>query len=745
MSDFDERAQNAADAVRQKMSNVDVDPTTAVKRARKSTTNARLSTVAFGVVAVMLITSVGVRNSSRGPDRIALGDGEHGFELASALRPFSACDDLLSYFKQHAPDALGSPNVVFNGTRTAGAAAEDMAAVAESATPTHGSATASPPSFSQTNVVEAGVDEPDIVKTDGRRIVTVVSGQVQLLGLVDGTPELEGRLGDGYAQRVLLNGDRLLILESPRSSFDSANPTAGTVQRSRVFLYDIASMSSPHLISELEVDGSVVDARLVGGQVRLVTLSQPKLDVPYPRYDNNGKAVESPEALIRAAAEKSTLDDWVPLYTQKNGRGDKVAEGQLVECSNLAVPKNFSGLTSLAVTTFDMSSEMNVKDSVGVIAGGQTVYATARHLYVSTTDFQLSGNSPTETQIHKFETASEGVTSYRASGTVPGTLLNEYSMSDYRDVLRIATTVVNPGGMFRGATTYGLVTTLAEDGSVLVKRGEVGGLGAQDNESIRSVRFIGDKGYVVTFRQTDPLYVIDLTDPAKPRNVGQLKIPGYSGYLHPVGENRLLGVGQAGVNGAQTTPLDDCDSCDAASKIAPPVVNGVQFSLFDVSDPAAPRRLATKTYDQGQAVAEYDAKGFLFWAPRSLVVAPMQTYGRTTMSSGAVLIEVKASELQEIGRVDDEGSTIVRSLVIGDDLYTLSDRSLLQTKLDGMKRGAQVELAPTNVDLDRPSVDSKTGTSPGSTGTAPSTGSGASGSPGAAPAPNASDTPVASK
>ena len=126
------------------------------------------------------------------------------------------------------------------------------------------------------------------------------------------------------------------------------------------------------------------------------------------------------------------------------------------------------------------------------------------------------------------------------------------------------------------------MTTLQEQGGALRQLGQVGGLGQQDNESIRAMRFIEDRGYIVTFRQTDPLYVLDLRNPAAPKIVGELKIPGYSGYLHPIGKNLLLGVGQSGLD--STNP----------STPTPRGQIGVQFSLFDISDPASPRRASTR-------------------------------------------------------------------------------------------------------------------------------------------------------
>jgi hypothetical protein len=175
------------------------------------------------------------------------------------------------------------------------------------------------------------------------------------------------------------------------------------------------------------------------------------------------------------------------------------------------------------------------------------------------------------TQIHRYDARGTSATTYRATGDVPGFVLNQYSMSEHQDRLRVATTR-EPLWFPDGSATESesRVTVLAEAAGRLTTVGGVGGLGK--GERIYAVRFLGDRGYVVTFRQTDPLYTLDLSDPTAPRVRGELKILGYSAYLHPVGEDRLLGVGQDATERGQTT--------------------GAQLSLFDVSDAARPRRIA---------------------------------------------------------------------------------------------------------------------------------------------------------
>ena len=677
MSDFETRARHAADAVRRQIAELPTHHDEGIRRAHRPPSRGPLrlavaASILVGAVAIgvpMLragfvtggdsaASGGGVTSGGAGG---ASGGGGAAFAVTGALRPFSSCDNLLQYFQAEAPEDL--INRVGGGVL---ATSEDRAASSAGAESTAGA-----PAHSDTNIQEAGVDEPDIVKTDSRRIIAVAQGRVHLISSVRGELTRQTTLPGSTARNVFLSGNRLLVFsDEAAQGGEPGSPWFGA--QATVTMYDISRLSDPELIATLTIDGSVLDARLVGTQVRVVTVASPDVDAPAPDFTRDGRLTKKSENDLRTAVANTTIDDWIPSYVLDDGKGAQVGAGHLVECADLARPEKFSGLDTVAVSSFDMTSALQERQAVGVVAAGQQIYATGTSTYVSTTEWTRNG-TPATTSVHKFVTSTSGASSYRGSGDVPGMLLNQYAMSEDDGVLRVASTVSERRGWVNTReVTEGLVTTLGEQDGTLHQLGQVGGLGRKDNESIRAVRFIGDRGYVITFRQTDPLYVLDLRDPATPVVLGELKIPGYSGYLHPIGKNLLLGVGQSGVEsdpGAQP---------------------GVQFSLFDITDPTSPRRIATHTEGAGAAGAEFDPKAFLYWQPRDLIIAPAEVYGDDQgrgAFSGVVLLRATEDGLKELGkvRVAAGDGMASRSFVIGDDVFVLSDQALRSASIDTLQ------------------------------------------------------------
>jgi hypothetical protein len=319
----------------------------------------------------------------------------------------------------------------------------------------------------------------------------------------------------------------------------------------------------------------------------------------------------------------------------------------------------------LTVLTVDLAKGLEPVDSVAVMTDARIVYASPQSLYVATEQWAARPDParPTvrpfgaSTAIHKFDISSPTRTQYSGSGSVSGYLLSQWSLSEYRGVLRVVSTET-PAWWGPGGESQSFLTTLRPSGGALVEAGRIGGLGK--GERVYAVRFAGDVGYVVTFRQVDPLYTVDLTRADRPRVMGEVKIPGYSAYLHPLGDGLLLGIGQD-VN-EQGRPA------------------GTQLSLFDVSDLARPTRLQRASLGLGWSEAESDHHAFLFWPKTGLVVVPFNQL--------AVGFRVgRAGGIDEVGRVTHSTAnpasapSIRRSIVVRSAVITVSDAGVESSSL----------------------------------------------------------------
>jgi uncharacterized secreted protein with C-terminal beta-propeller domain len=309
----------------------------------------------------------------------------------------------------------------------------------------------------------------------------------------------------------------------------------------------------------------------------------------------------------------------------------------------------------LTVLTLDLDKGLTPVDSTGVLTDGRIVYASPTSLYVATEPWAVrpEPSTPTEpnpeaaTTIHRFDISSATRTSYRGSGTVTGYLLDQWSLSEYDGVLRVVSTMA-PSWWGPGDDAESFLTTLRLGPNGLAQAGRVGGLGR--GERVYATRFVGTTAYVVTFKQIDPLQTVDVSDPEHPRVLGELKIPGYSAYLHPVAPDRLLGIGQS---------VDD---------LGHPL--GTQLSLFDVSNLRTPARIAHTTLGPGWSEAESDHHAFLFWPATGLVVVPFD--------QRAVGYRVTRSGISYVGRIDQGTKSsgvapIRRAVVVGDNIFTVSD------------------------------------------------------------------------
>ena len=434
------------------------------------------------------------------------------------LTAFGTCGQLLGYAKTQAkrfvgPYGFGGGSIIET--------AVPAAPVATRVAPVQGV------DFSGTNVQEEGVDEPDLVKTDGRR-----SSRNGSLRAVD-VSGLRPRLLDSLAldrssgHELLLHGDRLLVLSRGGywiEPLPAATTRIAPYQPAKSVLteVDVSEPSRLRLVRTLTLDGSYVAARLVGSSVRIVAAAQIPAALPFKTPDNGSPALAAAEQANRAALARSKVASWLPSYRVKRAGAKAGKARPLVQCRHVRRPTAFSGLGMLTVLTVDLAKGLQPVDSAAVMTDGRIVYASPESLYVATerwadrpdADMPTQPQSGVQTEIHKFDISSPVKTHYRGSGKVSGFLLSQWSLSEHRGVLRVVSTE-SPAWWGNGAETESYLTTLRPAGGALVQAGRIGGLGK--GERVYSVRFVGDTGYVVTFRQIDPLYARPLAAGAAAR------------------------------------------------------------------------------------------------------------------------------------------------------------------------------------------------------------------------------------
>lgn len=686
------------------------------------------------------------------------------------LYTFESCDDMLS----HAKDMLAEHGGLYDQYPdfgfeegigdTGGAGGTDGGFEPGNGEGDTGGGGA-PPEFSDTNVQEAGVDEPDLVKTDGIKIMALAKGELHYVAPNDGASQLLGSLtlGTSDGAQMFLVDDRVLLIDQI-SNYDYGGydgygepgygpqlPDPPEVSQwfkpgeyntvTRITEVDISDPAAMKVVANLYVGANYVSARKVDVSSRVVLRSYPRgLEFKSPwdfiyewQYDDQledesepggggsgggtGDDVPQPipdtpdaepapdaepgevsfrdeelnpwdqlwEAAVAAAKEhndqvidESTPENWLPKYVYEDvANGGQITEGLLHDCNQVMYPGTYSGLGIVSVLSLDLSSQLTLGDAVGVMSEGETVYASRENLYVATTPWSAQQHQEpgVTSYIHKFDVGDPDKAEYVASGEVPGYLLSQWSMSEHDGDLRVATTDHTADW-----SEESQVTILREDGEANLEQiGQVGGLGK--GERIYAVRFIADKGYVVTFRQIDPLYTIDASDPTAPTVAGELKIPGYSAYLHPIGEGMLLGVGREGNDEGQ--------------------VFGTQLSIFDVTDIANPVQLHTAAVTSGDgggsSEVEWDHKAFLYWEPTSMAMLPVSWWSYDDINgegyfSGAigynVDVEAGITEIAQVTHPQPEGeegwywnNNLRRSLVIGDAVYTVSHHGLKASNL----------------------------------------------------------------
>jgi hypothetical protein len=598
---------------------------------------------------------------------------------SSRLAFFGDCDALLAYMQAEAGarvTAWGLGGGPWYGRAWGG----EMAADGDD---TGGAPTAAPdaaPQYSTTNTQEVGVDEGDIVETDGRYVYTAANETLRIVEVSGARLVASPELPAGSHQ-MILDGNRLLVATQ---SWTTGEDTA-------VSVFDVSDPTSPQLLRRSHLEGRLVASRAADGTVRLVLSNSLAARLPFVRPETFGLDERGALERNRQIIAESTVQDWLPRLFDEAGDGTFGPMQPALDCTTVAAPRDFSGLGVSWIASIDLDGEAAPVGSAGIVSNGETVYASPTSLYVATVpwdwyhpvdDQRQQPDDAPPTMIHAFSLGDGTDAAYLASGDVPGVLLNQFAMSEHEGVLRVASTTED----WNTGASESAVYALRRSGDTLERISEVTGLGK--GERIYAVRFLGPTGYVVTFRQIDPLYVLDLSNPEAPVLQGELKIPGYSAYLHPVGDGLLLGVGQ--------------DATDEGRAL------GTQLSLFDVSDPTSPQRVATLPIG-GWSEVEWDHKAFLYWPADGTIVLPVSpgwgdcgpqvdclAASIQGAGGGVVVARLVGRELVGVGTISHDVTNdwgcwnpLQRSVVIGDELVTVGlDQMKFSDRTDLSERSA---------------------------------------------------------
>jgi uncharacterized secreted protein with C-terminal beta-propeller domain len=543
------------------------------------------------------------------------------------------------------------------------------------------------PDYSTTNIQVKGVDEADIIKTDGKYLYILTGGT---LVIVDAYPAEVSKIVsmtqvDGQPFEIFQQNDHLVVFTTVQDETyvkpaTSVAPVPIWRDVTEARIYDISDRSKPLLVNTLTVSGRYFNSRMIGDDIYLLTSES------VPWYDDN---------------------PVLPVVKSDNSR--EISP----EIYYFDMPYN--NYVYYTISSFSPGSGNNIKSQTFLAGYSTTLYVSMDNIFLAYqkqlpyTRIQpprpLGGagvaesESPVEsTVIHRFA-INNGNIDYKATGDVPGHLLNQFSMDEYRGNLRVATTVEGYGR--DGSYMYNNVYVLGPDLDTLGSLEYIA-----PDERIYSTRFTGERLYMVTFKRIDPFFVIDLSDPAEPFILGKLKLPGYSDYLHPYDSDHIIGIGKE-------TETNEWGGVSTA---------GLKLALFDVTDVNNPRLLdKVEIGDSGtDSPALQDHRAFLFDREKNLLVIPVREVTKTpagtaekygyrpgvwqgvyvyglTPDTGFVLKGTVAHGNNDVYGYWNSPQSVRRSLYIGDVLYTVSETLVKMNSLSDLKKELNQIPLPSSV------------------------------------------------
>lgn len=504
--------------------------------------------------------------------------------------------------------------------------------------------------FGKTNTQVSGVDEADIIKNDGNYLY-IVSGEK--LSIVDAktmklTSQTEFKGSGGkykiHISEIYVNGDRLVATgyeykEGDGGYYYGIKGCFGyNVTNSISLIYDISDRNAVLETRRVRQDGDILSTRMIGTYLYTATSYSPDLS-------ENKKA------------------EYTPSVNGKNLTSDDV----------FVQSKEKENANYIVLSGYDTANKESEVSKVSVLANGYIIYCSKDTFYVAEDSYDEKDDRSTTT-VHAFS-LSDGAVAYKNSGTVPGSLDDQYMMDQSGDYFRIATNDYNYRTDFDTSSLY----VLDKDMNVIGKLEDI----AKD-EQIKSVRFMGNTAYVVTFRNTDPLFAIDLSKPNEPKILGSVKLPGFSEYLHPISENLLVGIGYSG----------DEENAD---------FNKVKISLFDVSDKKNPKEIDSHIIKNASCDVNYSPKSFLTIDENTFGI-PVYYYGAKYGKLIFKTFTVKDGKFSEksnyIHSGKSNGSEFFRGTFIGNVVYTIDETTVKQFNMNTEEELAALDYMPISENED---------------------------------------------
>lgn len=532
------------------------------------------------------------------------------------------------------------------------------------------SATGSKEEFSKTNVQVEGVDEADIVKTDGNFIYYLTNSELTITDVnnVKLASKVEFDNKEFSPQEIFLKDNKIVVIGITNRKVEKKNianteeyyPTNETYTTAKI--YNIEDRTNPKLERTIELEGYYLSSRMIGDNVYLISNKN-----IYAYLCNYYKATQLDE------------EEFKPKYVD-------TATGESIKSMNFDciyyIPE-FEDTNYLNIAAFNITN--NEPASINSYLGaGNQMYASSTNLYITKTKYNYDDETDINTEIYKFN-LKDATCTFSKTGEVPGSVLNQFSMDENNGYFRIATT---DSTSWDSESNTNNLYVLNENLEIV---GKVEGLAP--GERIYSVRFMGNRAYMVTFVQTDPLFVIDLSDPTNPTVLGELKIPGYSTYLHPYDENHLIGFGE-------NTKVVNYGYGDQV------VTDGMKIALFDVTDPNNPTEMYSVNIGEEGTYSELlnNHKALLFSKEKNIIAFPISITGEDyeVTFQGAIVYGLSLENgFEEKGRITNiendinkyyPRNSIQRIIYINDTLYTLSRNLIKATDINTMQPKGSINL-----------------------------------------------------